>query len=64
MRMKDRNCGDQIALVNSASSVWMPGFHNHLELTLDEPGTYLVSCLELCGVDHHKMSREFEVTAR
>jgi cytochrome c oxidase subunit 2 len=42
----------------------MPGFHNHLELTLDEPGTYLVSCLEFCGVDHHKMSREFEVTAR
>ncbi len=42
----------------------MPGYHNQLELTLDEPGTYLVSCLEFCGVDHHKMSREFEVTAR
>jgi cytochrome c oxidase subunit 2 len=42
----------------------MPGFHNHLELTLDDPGTYFVSCLELCGIDHHKMSREFKVTAR
>jgi cytochrome c oxidase subunit 2 len=42
----------------------MPGFHNHLELTLDDPGTYLVSCLEMCGIDHHKMSREFEVIER
>lgn len=42
----------------------MPGYHNQLELTLDDPGTYLVSCLEFCGLDHHKMSREFEVTPK
>lgn len=40
----------------------MPGYHNKLDLTLDEPGTYLISCLEFCGVKHHEMSREFEVT--
>jgi cytochrome c oxidase subunit 2 len=40
----------------------MPGFTNQMVLTLDQPGTYLVSCLEFCGVDHHKMTREFEVT--
>ena len=42
----------------------MPGYHNQLLLTLDKPGTYVVSCLELCGLDHHKMSREFNVTAK
>ncbi len=40
----------------------MPGYHNELELTLDEPGTYMFGCLELCGLDHHRMIREFEVT--
>ena len=40
----------------------MPGYTNELELTLDEPGSYLISCLEFCGRDHHKMFREFEVT--
>jgi cytochrome c oxidase subunit 2 len=41
----------------------MPGFTNTLELTLEDPGTYLVSCLEFCGVGHHEMFREFEVEA-
>jgi cytochrome c oxidase subunit 2 len=41
----------------------MPGYTNHLELELDEPGSYLVSCLEFCGVGHHEMIREIEVTA-
>lgn len=41
----------------------MPGYTNDLELSLDEPGTYLVSCLEFCGLKHHDMAREFEVTA-
>ena len=40
----------------------MPGYTNDLRLTLDEPGTYLISCLEFCGRDHHRMFREFEVT--
>jgi len=40
----------------------MPGFTNELDLKLDKPGSYFISCLEFCGVDHHLMSREFEVT--
>lgn len=40
----------------------MPGYTNQLRLRVDEPGTYLVSCLEFCGVKHHEMAREFEVT--
>lgn len=40
----------------------MPGYTNELELTLEKPGSYLISCLEFCGRDHHKMYREFEVT--
>ena len=40
----------------------MPGYHNRLQLGLEEPGTYLISCLEFCGVGHHEMTREFEVT--
>ena len=40
----------------------MPGYHNQLELDLSQPGTYLVSCLEFCGVDHTDMTREFEVS--
>lgn len=39
----------------------MPGFHNELDLTLDKPGEYLVSCLEFCGVNHHEMARRIEV---
>lgn len=42
----------------------MPGYTNHLELDLDEPGTYLVSCLEYCGVKHHEMFREIQVVER
>ncbi|MFN8159581.1 MAG: hypothetical protein U0R52_00845 [Solirubrobacterales bacterium] len=40
----------------------MPGYHNKLDLTLDQPGTYHISCLEFCGVGHHLMQRDFEVT--
>jgi cytochrome c oxidase subunit 2 len=42
----------------------MPGFHNHLDLTLDDPGSYFISCLEMCGFDHHRMSRTIRVTER
>ncbi len=40
----------------------MPEYHNKLNLRLDRPGTYVFSCLEYCGLDHHRMIREFEVT--
>jgi cytochrome c oxidase subunit 2 len=30
--------------------------------TFDEPGTYKVLCLEFCGLNHHAMVGEFEVT--
>lgn len=40
----------------------MPGYTNEMELSLDKPGSYLVSCLEFCGAKHHEMAREFEVT--
>lgn len=39
----------------------MPGFHNELNVTLDKPGEYLISCLEFCGVSHHEMARRFKV---
>jgi len=42
----------------------MPGFHNHLDLTLDKPGEYRFSCLEYCGLQHHRMERTFKVTER
>lgn len=40
----------------------MPGYTNHLDLRLDEPGTYVISCMEFCGFKHHEMRGEFEVT--
>jgi cytochrome c oxidase subunit 2 len=40
----------------------MPGYTNELDLTLEKPGTYMISCLEYCGFKHHEMLREFEVT--
>jgi cytochrome c oxidase subunit II len=39
----------------------MPGYHNHLVLQLDQPGRYMISCLEFCGVKHHEMRRDLEV---
>jgi cytochrome c oxidase subunit 2 len=39
----------------------MPGYTNTLDLTLDDPGSYLISCLEYCGIGHHEMAREFQV---
>lgn len=40
----------------------MPGYTNHLDLRLDQPGSYLISCMEFCGFKHHEMARRFEVT--
>lgn len=39
----------------------MPDYHNRVEFKLDEPGTYTISCLEYCGLNHHRMIRRFEV---
>ncbi|HEX6228171.1 MAG TPA: hypothetical protein VFZ41_01780 [Solirubrobacterales bacterium] len=40
----------------------MPGYTNHLDLRLDKPGSYLIACLEFCGLGHHEMAARFEVT--
>jgi cytochrome c oxidase subunit 2 len=40
----------------------MPGYTNHLDLRLDEPGPYLIACLEFCGFGHHEMAAQFEVS--
>jgi cytochrome c oxidase subunit 2 len=40
----------------------MPGFTNHLDLRLDKPGSYLIACMEFCGLGHHVMASRFEVT--
>lgn len=40
----------------------MPGYTNHLDLRLDQPGSYLISCMEFCGFKHHEMRGRFEVT--
>jgi cytochrome c oxidase subunit 2 len=42
----------------------MPGYTNRLDIQLDEPGEYLFSCLELCGVSHHKMHATLTVTSK
>jgi cytochrome c oxidase subunit II len=41
----------------------MPGFANRLVHTFAQPGKYRVLCLEYCGLAHHGMLAEFEVTA-
>ncbi|HWK29778.1 MAG TPA: hypothetical protein VNS09_24640 [Solirubrobacter sp.] len=40
----------------------MPGYTNTLDLQLDVPGEYTLSCLELCGAGHHKMHAILKVT--
>jgi len=42
----------------------MPGYVNHLFMRFNKPGSYWVLCLELCGMDHHRMRGEFEVVPR
>jgi cytochrome c oxidase subunit II len=36
---------------------------NRLVYTFARPGRYRVLCLEYCGLAHHGMNSEFEVTA-
>lgn len=33
----------------------MPGITNQVDLTVQEPGTYLGACAEFCGLDHTRM---------
>jgi cytochrome c oxidase subunit 2 len=40
----------------------MPGVTNRLVYTFAQPGKYRVLCLEYCGLAHHGMMLEFEVT--
>ena len=39
----------------------MPGYVNRLRVKLDVPGRYSVLCLEMCGMDHHKMLNVLDV---
>lgn len=40
----------------------MPGYINHLIVKFHEPGTYMVRCLELCGIPHYVMESKLMVT--
>lgn len=42
----------------------MPGYINVLRYTFTQPGTYQVLCLEYCGVAHHEMKADINVTAQ
>lgn len=39
----------------------MPDYVNHLKMTFTERGTYIVRCLEYCGIGHDLMRGTFEV---
>ena len=39
----------------------MPGYVNVLAVTLDQPGTYKMLCMEYCGLVHHAMVSELTV---
>lgn len=51
----------EIRLVAQAQA--MPGYVNRLRYTFTKPGKYRVMCLEFCGVAHHEMITELDVTA-
>lgn len=44
-----------------ASVQAMPGYTNKFQVKLDQPGKYLVACMEYCGLGHHKMLKNLEV---
>lgn len=48
--------GDLIAQTQA-----MPGYLNRLRVRFDRPGTYIVLCLEYCGLGHHRMRGVVEV---
>jgi len=39
----------------------MPGYVNRLRVRLDEPGRYVVLCLEYCAAGHHRMRSSLKV---
>lgn len=39
-----------------------PGITQPMRFKLTKPGTYKLRCMEFCGIDHHKMANELEVT--
>lgn len=39
----------------------MPHYVNHLQVTFTQRGTYVVRCLEYCGIGHAYMRGQFEV---
>lgn len=41
----------------------MPGYTNKLVHTFTQPGTYVVQCLEYCGLGHAPMTSKIEVVA-
>lgn len=41
----------------------MPGYTNKILYTFDQPGTYMVRCLEFCGLAHHVMEAPINVVA-
>lgn len=51
---------ENLRLVAQAQA--MPGYVNRLVHTFDRPGRYRLLCLEFCGVVHHDMVAELEVT--
>ncbi len=40
----------------------MPGYTNNLLITFQKAGTYKILCLEFCGVAHHDMVTEINVS--
>jgi cytochrome c oxidase subunit 2 len=42
----------------------MPGYTNRLYVSFHHPGTYLVRCLELCGLYHTSMQSQITVTGK
>ena len=48
-----------VAAVDIVGAESVPG---RPSISLDTPGTYKILCLEFCGVGHHNMVGQFEVT--
>jgi cytochrome c oxidase subunit II len=40
----------------------LPGVTQDFVITFKKVGVYKLRCLEFCGVDHHLMSNDLEVT--
>jgi cytochrome c oxidase subunit 2 len=42
----------------------VPGIDNHLQLTIDQPGTYAGQCAEFCGLLHDRMHFTIRAVSR